>query len=133
MNENCINISSFDGRGTMSVIVKRPSILTLATLGKIPNPLLSAAAKLFEFAPKSETPSIKEIGEILHIVAEASLVTPTYEELKDQLTDNQLMEIYHYAKGGADGLEYFRVLRELHKDSIGGKGKQHGGEQPDEN
>ena len=117
----------------MSVILRRPSVLTLAMLGKIPNPLLSSAAKLFEFAPKSETPSIKEIGEILHIVAEASLVNPTYEELKDQLTDSQLMEIYHYAKGGADGLEYFRVIRELHKDSIGGESKQHGGKLPDEN
>lgn len=133
MNENCINISSYDGRETMSVIVKRPSILTLATLGKIPNPLLAAATKLFEFAPKSEIPSIKEIGEILHIVAEASLINPTYEEIKDQLTDNQLMEIYHYAKGGADGLEYFRIVRELHKDSVGSKGKQHGGEQTHEN
>lgn len=124
MNEICVNISSYDGRDSMSVILKRPSILTLATLGKIPNPLLSAAAKLFEFAPKSEPASIKEIGEILHIVAEASLINPSYEEVRDQLTDTQLMEIYHYAKGGADGLEYFRVIRELHKDSIGGKSKQ---------
>ena len=129
MNEICVDISSYDGRGTMSIILKRPSILTLAMLGKIPNPLLSAAAKLFEFAPKDTPASIKEIGEILHIVAEAALINPSYTEVKDQLTDRQLMEIYHYAKEGADGLEYFRVISELHKSSIGGEDKQHGGKQ----
>lgn len=129
MNEICTSISSYDGRGEMSVILKRPSILSLAMSGKIPNPLLGAATRLFEFAPKDETVSIKEIGQVLHIIAEASLINPSYSEIKDQLTDEQLMEIYHYAKEGADGLEYFRHFREFHKGSDGGKGKQSGGEQ----
>ncbi|MBQ6998309.1 MAG: hypothetical protein IJN62_00780 [Clostridia bacterium] len=133
MNEFCTTISSYDGRGTMSVILKRPSILSLAMAGKIPNPLLGAATKLFDFAPKSEATSIKEIGQVLHIIAEASLLSPKYNEVKDDLTDEQLMEIYHYAKEGADGLEYFRVFRGVHKGSNNGEGEQSGGEQRAEN
>lgn len=128
MNEFCTTISSFDGKGHLSVILKRPSILSLAMAGKIPNPLLGAATKLFDFAPKSEPASIKEIGQVLHIIAEGSLLSPKYEEIKDDLTDEQLMEIYHYAKEGADGLEYFRAFRGVHKSSDDGKNKQSGGE-----
>ena len=129
MNKFATTISSYDGKSDMSVILKRPSILSLAMAGKIPNPLLAAATKLFEFAPKGEATSIKEIGQILHIVAEASLISPAYRDVKDELTDQQLMEIYHYAKEGADGLEYFRAFRGVHKSSDNGKGEQSGGEQ----
>lgn len=129
MNEFSTYISSCDGRGTMSVTLRRPSILTLAMAGKIPNPLLAAATKLFDFAPKSEAASLKEIGQVMHIIAEASLISPSYDEIKDDLTDEQLMEIYHYAKEGADGLEYFRIFREFHKGSDGGEREQSGGEQ----
>lgn len=133
MNEFCTTISSCDGRGHLSVILKRPSILTLAMAGKIPNPLLAAATKLFDFAPKSESVSIKEIGQVLHIIAEAALISPKYEEIKDNLTDEQLMEIYHYAKEGADGLEYFRGFRGVHKGCDNSESKQSGGEHSAEN
>jgi len=128
MNIYKTSISSFDGKGSMPVTLKRPSILTLARLNKIPNPLLSAATSLFEFSSNSTTVSIKEIGEILHIIAEASLISPSYEEIKDDLTDEQLMEIYHYAKEGADGLECFRCFREFRSGSDDGKGEPSGGE-----
>lgn len=121
-------ISSFDGKGTMEVTLKRPSILSLAKLGKIPNSLLGAATRLFEFAPKSEKVSLKEIGEVLHVVAEASLIEPEYEKVKDDLTDEQLLEIYHYAKEGADGLEYFRCFREFSASGSGGNGIKQSGE-----
>jgi hypothetical protein len=128
MNIFKTSISSFDGRGAMEVTLKRPSILTLAKLGKIPNPLLGAATKLFEFAPKGESVSLKEIGEILHVVAEASLISPEYKKIKDDLTDEQLMEIYHYAKEGADGLEYFRCFREFSSPGNNGGGNEQSGE-----
>ncbi len=128
MNEFCTTISSFDGMGAMGVVLKRPSILSLAMAGKIPNPLLAAATKLFEFAPKGENVSLKEAGQLLHIIAEASLISPKYEEIKDELTDEQLMEIYHYAREGAAGLEYFRLLGELHKSGGISQGERQGGE-----
>lgn len=128
MNEHKTKISSFDGKGDIDVTLRRPSVLTLAMNGKIPNPLLAAASRLFDFAPKGESVSLKEIGELLHIVARAALVAPPYEQIKDDLTDAQLTEIYHYAKEGADGLEYFRRFRELHTGDGGGGGKPQGGE-----
>lgn len=129
MNIFKTKISSFDGKGDMEVTLKRPSILSLAKLNKIPNPLLGAAAKLFDFTSAGESVSIKEIGEILHVVAEASFVEPLYEDIKDQLTDEQLMEIYHYAKEGASGLECFRGFRKLYSDSDRGQDHPAGGEQ----
>ncbi len=120
MNTFETTISSFDGRGDMAVILKRPSLLTLAKLGKIPNPLLGAATRLFDFAPKGDGVNIKEIGEILHILAEATLVKPAYSDIADSLTDRQLMEIYHYVREGADGLEYFRRLGGVSSRSDGG-------------
>ena len=129
MNEFPAQLTSFDGKESMPVILKRPSILSLAMGGKIPNPLMSAASKLFDFSPKGEEVSLKEIGQVMHIVAEASLVSPAYDEIKDYLTDEQLMEIYHYAKEGADGLTYFRMFRGIHKSSDSGNDHQSTGEQ----
>ena len=133
MNIFKTTISSFDGKGDMAVTLKRPSILTLAKLNKIPNPLLGAAAKLFDFTSAGESVSIKEIGEILHVIAEASLIEPLYEDVKDSLTDEQLMEIYHYAKEGASGLECFRSFRKLYSDSDDGEDEQANGKQYAEN
>lgn len=116
----------------MNVTLKRPSILTLAKLGKIPNPLLGAAAALFDFAKDGPLPSLKETGELLHVVAEASLVSPSYKEIKDSLTDEQLMEIYHYAKEGACALECFRGIRRIYSDGDGLPSQRQSGEQHNE-
>lgn len=128
MNEHKAKISSFDGAGEMEVILRRPSVLSLAMNGKIPNPLLAAASKLFDFAPRGESVSLKEIGELLHIIAGATLIEPCYDDVKDELTDTQLTEIYHYAKEGADGLAYFRRFREFSPGGGSGKGERQGGE-----
>ena len=129
MNIFKTKISSFDGTGDMAVTLKRPSILTLAKLNKIPNPLLGAAAKLFDFSSGGDNATLKEIGEILHVVAEAALISPAYKEIKDSLTDEQLMEIYHYAKEGASALECFRSIRKLYSDGDDLKDEQQSGEQ----
>ncbi len=127
VNEMEIALTGFDGRGEWKVTVRRPSILTLARLGKIPNPLLGAAAKLFSFGGKAEDPSLKEVADMLHIVAEASLVQPAYEQVKEKLTDEQLMELYQFAKGGVDALHCFRRLGGLSAGGTGGKAQRQGG------
>lgn len=130
MNEEKLTLSGFNGRGEWTVLARRPSILTLARLGKIPNPLLGAAAKLFSFGGKGSEPSLKEVADTLHIVAEAALVEPAYETVKEQLTDDQLMELYQYAKGGVDALNCFRRLGGFFAGGTGGK-TQRQGAQPD--
>lgn len=48
-----IQISDFSGEGTFNVEVRRPSLLTLATSGNIPNELIGDVNDLF-FGKKEE-------------------------------------------------------------------------------
>lgn len=66
--------------------LKRPSMLSLAKSGKIPNSLLGTAQALFEgnISKKSKDNGIADVLEILEIMAEAALVEPTYDDIKMQ-------------------------------------------------
>lgn len=97
------------------VRLRRPSMLSLVKNGKIPNTLLSSANSLFSTGSQSfdaEDPdAMKEMMGILDIVCEASLVEPTYEQIKSagiELTDEQLMAIFSYSQQGVKALESFR-------------------------
>lgn len=102
-------------------ILKRPSLLGLVEAGEIPNPLLNAAYILFNGAktPK-DIINLKEQKELLTIIAKASLVDPTYQDLKDiglELTDMQLLEIYRFSQLGISSLISFRAKQEDTKNS----------------
>ena len=45
---------------------------------------------------------IKDIMEIIDLVCEQSLVEPTYEEIKDVITDTQKMQIMGEAQGNVN-------------------------------
>ena len=95
---------------TIAVRLRRPSLMLLAAEGKIPNSLLTSVEELFEKGEKNKI-SFKERGEIFRIVAMASLVSPTWEELQSaglNLTDLQLLYIYNFAQTGVDSLRRFR-------------------------
>lgn len=101
--------------------LKRPSLLGLVSRGEIPNPLLNAAYILFNGA---KTPqdiiNLKEQKELLTIVAKASMVNPSYEDLESiglELTDFQLTEIYRFSQLGLSGLSSFRPKQEDIKDN----------------
>lgn len=104
--------------------VKRPSLLTLCKIGAVPNTLLNAARKMFE---GEKIGDIKEYGEVLNIVAEKTLIEPAYEDIKYNLTDEQLTAIWNYMQYGVTALLPFRKLREkrkeLAKNSNNSKGK----------
>lgn len=103
-------IPSFSGDGSMNVRLRRPSLLTLAARGVIPNELLACARELFNEGGKARIP-IDELGRLLLIFAQNSLVSPSYEELEEQgisLTDEQLSAIYAFAQGGVRALLPFR-------------------------
>ncbi len=100
--------------------VIRPSMLVLAKEGKIPNSLLTVASELFTQQPTNRskgkendaTNIMAEMYEICEIIAEASLLEPTYEEIKEagiKLTDEQLMAIFSYSQNGIKALESFRT------------------------
>lgn len=95
--------------------VRRPSLLSLAKQGKIPNTLLTSANELFakggSGVDKDNDNMLSNIYDIVDIICEAALIEPTYKQIKDvgmELSDNQLMAIFNYTQTGVKALESFR-------------------------
>lgn len=112
-----IELPGFTAGETISVRLRRPSLMLLAAEGKIPNALLASVEDLFEKGEKSPVP-LKERGEIFRIVAMASLVSPSWEELQNaglNLTDLQLLYIYNFSQTGVDTLRRFREKQRADK------------------
>lgn len=106
-----ISIPGFFGDGEeINVMLKRPSILSLAAKGIIPNTLMSAAQKVFT-EEVDESVDFGQIGEVMQVVAKAALLEPTYDEFTEagfELTDDQISHIFMFVQGGAKALENFR-------------------------
>lgn len=94
--------------------IKRPSMLALIKSGKIPNSLIKTASQLFaEGMPDMEADdkAMNNLFDILDHVAEACLVEPTYQQIKEvgmELSDDQYMFIFNYTQRGVKALESFR-------------------------
>lgn len=95
--------------------LKRPSMLVLMKSGKIPNSLLQTASNLFDGSNKNDSnvsqESISRMYDVMKIIAEASLISPTMEEITNagvELTDEQLIAIFNYSQRGINGLQSFR-------------------------
>ena len=100
--------------------LRRPSMLSLMEQGKIPNSLLSAANSLFSGGgePDDSSGFYKDILGVIEILAEASFVEPSWEDMKSagvELTDEQYTFIFNYSQRGVKALENFRTNEE---DSI---------------
>ena len=118
-----IELPGFAAEETISVRIRRPSLMLLAAEGKIPNTLLASVEDLFEKGDKN-TVSFKERAEIFRIVAMASLVSPSWEELQNagvNLTDLQLLYIYNFSQTGVDTLRRFQEKQRTEKLSGHGK------------
>lgn len=95
--------------------VRRPSLLVLAKMGRIPNTLLTTAGELFSkggggLDPDNEN-MLGDMYNIMDIIATAALIQPTMEEIKSvglELSDEQLMAIFNYTQAGIKALESFR-------------------------
>lgn len=115
-----VELSPFSESFPFVCRLKRPHILELVENGNITNDLLPVAVKLFtaEEEKTEENKSAEEMLEhsinrnkILIEVAKASLVQPTYEEIKKaglELTPEQLIDIYNYVNTGVEQLKFFR-------------------------
>lgn len=92
--------------------IRRPSMLSLAKSGKIPNSLLNTANGLFLGNTKTNNEDLlAEIFDVLDVVCEACFIEPTYKELQDagvELTDEQYMFIFNYTQTGVKALDSFR-------------------------
>lgn len=103
------------GEKPFNVRLKRPSLLSLASSGRIPNSLLSTATELFTKgnaeASKSNDNALGDMYKLCKVMAEAALVEPSYKELEEigyELTDEQLLAIFNYTQQGIKSLRSFR-------------------------
>ena len=113
-----IELPAFEDGTPLNVEVKKPNMMQLIAAGKIPNTLLSSAMELFngragEKMQKAadNAGDLKDLVGLMNVIAEASLIKPTYKEIKKigiELTDNQLMGLLMYSQGGIRALENFR-------------------------
>lgn len=109
------------------VRLRRPSLMRLAQEGEIPNQLLGSAATLFTYGSTkmmTDGEKFKELSETVLLIAKASLVEPTYEELEKagiELTDDQLMDIYLYTQKGVQMLDGFRKEQKVEPDTESGE------------
>lgn len=114
-----VDIQGFEPGEYFTVRLRAVSLLTLVKTGKIPNALLSEATKLFtsskdssgkidEAALLSNLDGTDGVMQIIDSVVESAMVEPTYNEVKDFITDAQKMEIFNWTQGGIDALKSFR-------------------------
>lgn len=107
-------------------MMRRPSLLVLVKSGKIPNRLLVTANKLFmeKGIDEKDEEFMPQALDIFDTIAEASLVKPTFKEIKEaglNLTDDQMMFIFSYTQQGVKALERFRIGTTTNKRSGDGK------------
>ncbi len=115
-----IELPDFDENTPFVARVKRPSLMELCKNGTIPNPLLGVAQKVFEGSIDKAT--IKEYGEVMRKVVEIALVDPKYSEVKDMLTDDQIVIIFDYTQKGVVALLPFRDdRRRIEQDKLADK------------
>lgn len=113
--EPVVNIPNFDNTGTIGVRLRKPQLLRLAQQGKIPNHLLKIAATMVsgegypDIDKKKEEERLKIMDQTIELYCRVCLVQPTYEELKNYLTDEQRGFIFDWAIGEVESLEPFRA------------------------
>ena len=91
--------------------VKRASLTGMIRLGKLPNPLMGAAQRLFEGSASRAAAGFDEVAKVVQLGAREALVEPTAQELDDlglELTEQQVAQIYNYALRGVTELRGFR-------------------------
>lgn len=95
--------------------MRRPSLLKLIKDGTIPNSLIVKANEMFantsEALDTEDSKMMEELFDVIDVIAEASFISPTYEEIKESgitLTDDQLMFVFNYSQQGVKALESFR-------------------------
>ena len=103
--------------------LKRPSLLAMAASGRIPNPLMKTARKIFYSGISSADGDFAEESKILLTIARAAMVSPTFDELAAagiELTDEQLIAIFQFTQTGAKALNRFRQLPADSDDTVHG-------------
>ena len=131
-----LNVTSVDSlkeyaKGTLVVLppfaegqpfvarMRRPSMLKLIKEGQIPNSLILKANELFADTSSAldtdDEGMMGELFDVIDVIASASFLEPTYEEIKESgmdLTDDEHIFILNYSERGVKALEFFRDKQE---------------------
>lgn len=109
MATTVIEIPDFEGTGTIKARVQKPRLMAMASQGKIPNHLLGIVnTMMFGNKKEKKEVNITDVAKTYELYCRACLVEPGYEEIKDIITDDQMIAIFDWAMGDAKKLETFR-------------------------
>lgn len=99
--------------------LRRASLTGMIRAGRIPNPLIAAAQRLYEGGRSASKATFEETAKVMRMVVAEALVEPkeaVLEEAGLELTEQQVDAIYMYAIRGPKALEAFRYQQE-HRDA----------------
>lgn len=109
-----INLPPFGPEMPFVARVRRPSMMGLASKGKIPNSLLSTANTLFAKGSGSMDINNEEMMnnmlKLMEIIAEETLVEPSLTEIEEAgltLSDDQYLAIFMYTQEGIQSVAPF--------------------------
>lgn len=112
--------------------IRSTGVMNMLANGRIPNTLLGKVTELFGDTSKVSKDSVPldsitqeqktealaklsksdtgltDMAELLRVFASAAMVQPTYEEVKDSMTDDQLMAVFSAMYGEVMDVESFR-------------------------
>lgn len=113
-----VELPSFADGQPFIARLKRPSMMNLVKMGRIPNELLNSANSLFikgtsgvAESSRFDSETLSKLFDVVDILCEASFVEPSYKDLKDagiELTDDQYMFVFNYTQNGVHALDSFR-------------------------
>lgn len=102
-----IDIPGFAG-DIIQIKVQRPKLLMMAQKGTIPNPLMGAVEGVLLGPVKDKKPDIKDLSKMVMLYCEVCMVEPKFEEVKEDMTDDQMFAIWSWVQGRANRVAPFR-------------------------
>ena len=108
-----VELPGWEPDQTVKFRLRRSNLRGLVTAGKIPNPLLSAAQRLYEGSTSKSNASFADIVKVMTLVVDNAMVEPKFSDLTEagvELTEEQFGLIWSYANRGAQALAAFRAV-----------------------
>lgn len=123
-----INLGKFEDGTEFVAELKKPDLMQLAAERKIPNVLATEVVKLFngknklakKVVAEDDAEALAQLGELMNVLAEASLVNPTYKQLQEiniELTQEMKMSIMMFTQGGVETLKNFRKEQQRNENN----------------
>jgi|GEM_PF-6569430 len=127
-NTTEIDIPDYDGIGRITIKVTRPQLTKMMREGKIDNPLMSMATKAAlgkaakpDKEKMSDEQVAKDYQQWIDFYCTICMVDPKFEDVKDHMTDDQLLSVYAWALAPLNSLRSFRHKEKDGADNNDGK------------